>query len=65
MKNQNRYRRASEKLVLSARYQALSIFQDMPWRQRAKAVRMLIAYLKRVPATMERAADLKKPYCTD
>jgi hypothetical protein len=54
--------RASRQLVRVARYEALSRFQNLPWRQRAKAVRMLIEELEPLPAVMERAAQEGKPY---
>jgi hypothetical protein len=45
-----------------ARYEVLSRFQNLPWRQRAQAVRMLINELKPLPSAMDRAAKEGKPY---
>lgn len=56
MRNTNSHLRVSESLVLLARYEVLSSFQVLSWRQRAKAVRMLIKSRESVPAAMEQAA---------
>jgi hypothetical protein len=56
MRTINGHLRASKSLVLLARYEVLSRFQVLPWRQRAEAVRMLIESLDSVPSAMERAA---------
>jgi hypothetical protein len=54
--------RASRALVSVARYEVLHRFQALPWRQRAKAVRMLIEELQPLPGLMESAAARQKPY---
>jgi hypothetical protein len=56
--------RASRDLVRLARYEVLSRFQYLPWRQRAKALRMLIGDLTPLPEMMEAAASRGKPYGT-
>jgi hypothetical protein len=62
MKSIRKHFRASKKLVLMARYEVLSRFQNLPWRQRAKAVRMLIESLEPLPHVMEEAAAKGRPY---
>jgi hypothetical protein len=52
--------RVSRGLVLAARYEVLSRFQNLPWRQRAKAVRMLVELLAPLPIKMEEAAKKQK-----
>ena len=65
VKNIRKHFRASRGLVLAARYEVLSRFQDLPWRQRAKAVRMLMVLLEPLPSLMEEAAKQGKPYSPD
>ena len=62
MRSINGHLRASRKLVLMARYEVLSRFDHLPWRQRAKAVRMLVQLLNQLPEKMEAAADRGVPY---
>jgi len=54
MKNISKHFRASRAFVLSARYKVLSRFQNLPWRERAKAARMLVELLKPLPVLMEK-----------
>jgi hypothetical protein len=56
--------RASRALVRVARYEVLSRFENLSWRQRAKAVRMLIEELQPLPELMESASARQKPYGT-
>ena len=65
MKSIRKHFRASRALVLSARYEVLSRFQNLPWRQKAKAVRMLMELLEPLPRLMEEAAIRKKPYSSE
>ncbi len=60
MKNINSHYRVSRGLVLAARYEVLTRFQNLPWRQRAKAVRMLVELLAPLPMNMEEAAKKQK-----
>jgi len=62
VKNIRKHFRASRGLVLAARYKVLSRFQNLPCRQRAKAVRMLMELLEPLPSLMEKAAKQGKPY---
>jgi hypothetical protein len=62
VKSIRKHFRVSRSLVLAARYEVLSRFQNLPWRERAKAVRMLMAMLEPLPGFMEEAAIKGEPY---
>jgi hypothetical protein len=62
VKNISSHLRVSRGLVLAARYEVLSRFENLPWRQRAKAVRMLVELLAPLPMKMDEAAKKHKPY---
>jgi hypothetical protein len=65
VKSIRKHFRASRGLVLEARFEVLARFQNLPWRQRAKAVRTLMELLEPIPSLMEEAAEKRKPYSPD